>query len=137
MVTEALFVGDAPSSHCEARRRCPPAARCAHQTDDFWAAICIRNCAAAILALLALTALRTRLGIALVWVFNIWGSVDLLNGFYQANGGGLSAGQLGATYFIPTTIVPLLLITHGLVFRILLLPAERLPRRENPHLTMR
>ena len=132
MVTEALFVGDAPSSHCEARRRCHPAARCAHQTDDFWAAICIRNCAAAILALLALTALRTRLGIALVWVFNIWGSLDLLNAFYQANGAGLSAGQLGATYFIPTMIVPLLLITHGLVFRILLLPAERLPRRENP-----
>ena len=92
---------------------------------------------AAVLALLALTALRTRLGIALVWVFNIWGSLDLLNAFYQANGGGLSAGQLGATYFIPTTIVPLLLITHGLVFRILLLPAERSPRRENPHLAMR
>lgn len=29
---------------------------------------------AAILALLALTALRSRLGIALVWVFNIWGT---------------------------------------------------------------
>ena len=29
-------------------------------------------------------------------------------------------GQLGATYFIPTLLVPLLLITHGLVFRILL-----------------
>jgi hypothetical protein len=27
---------------------------------------------------------------------------------------------LGATYFIPTFIVPLLLITHGLAFRILL-----------------
>ena len=31
---------------------------------------------AAILALLALTALRSKLGIALVWVFNIWGSLD-------------------------------------------------------------
>jgi hypothetical protein len=37
-----------------------------------------------------------------------------------ANATGLSAGQLGAAYFIPTAIVPLLLITHGLVFRILL-----------------
>jgi hypothetical protein len=27
---------------------------------------------------------------------------------------------LGATYFVPTLIVPLLLITHGLAFRILL-----------------
>jgi len=43
-----------------------------------------------------------------------------LNAFYQANHAGLSAGQLGATYFIPTLVVPLLLITHGLTFRILL-----------------
>jgi hypothetical protein len=75
---------------------------------------------AAILALLALAALRSRLGIALVWIFNIWGSLDLLNAFYVANVNGLLAGQLGAAYFIPTAIVPLLLITHGLVFRILL-----------------
>ena len=75
---------------------------------------------AAILALLALAALRSRLGIALVWIFNILGSLDLLNAFYVANVNGLLAGQLGAAYFIPTAIVPLLLITHGLVFRILL-----------------
>ena len=75
---------------------------------------------AAILALLALTALRSKLGIALAWVFNIWGSLDLLNAFYVANATGLLAGQLGAAFFIPTAIVPLLLITHALVFRILL-----------------
>jgi hypothetical protein len=75
---------------------------------------------AAILALSALAALHSRAGIALVWVFNIWRTLDLLNAFYQANGAGLLAGQLGAAYFIPTAIVPLLLITHGLVFRILL-----------------
>jgi len=75
---------------------------------------------AAILALLALATLRSRFGIPLVWVFSIWGSLDLLNAFYVANGAGLLAGQLGAAYFIPTVIVPLLLITHGLAFRILL-----------------
>jgi len=75
---------------------------------------------AAILALLALASLRSKLGIALVWVFNVWGTLDLLNAFYVANATGLSAGQLGAAYFIPTVIVPLLLITHGLIFRILL-----------------
>jgi len=32
----------------------------------------------------------------------------------------LMVGQLRATYFIPTFIVPLLLISHGLGFRILL-----------------
>jgi hypothetical protein len=48
------------------------------------------------------------------------GSADLLYAFYQANRVGLEAGQLGAAYFIVTIFVPLLLITHGLVFRLLL-----------------
>jgi hypothetical protein len=56
----------------------------------------------------------------LVWVFNVWGSADLLYAFYQGVGIGLEPGQLGAAYFIPTVVVPLLLITHGLVFRLLL-----------------
>ncbi len=76
--------------------------------------------AAAMLALLSLASLPRGVGVVIVWVFNLWGSVDLFNAFYQANGAALVPGQLGATYFIPTLIVPLLLITHGLVFRILL-----------------
>jgi len=75
---------------------------------------------AAILALATLTTLRTSAGIVLAWAFNVWGSFDLLNAFYQANEAGLSAGQLRAAYFIPTAVVPLLLITHGLMFRVLL-----------------
>jgi hypothetical protein len=75
---------------------------------------------AAMLALLALLALPRRAGVAIAWVFNLWGAADLLNAFYQANAAGLLAGQLGAAYFIPTFLVPLLLITHGLVLRILL-----------------
>jgi hypothetical protein len=75
---------------------------------------------AAILALLALTSLPSAFGVAIAWTFSLWGTADLLNAFYQANHAGLMAGQLGATYFIPTFIVPLLLITHGLGFRILL-----------------
>ena len=75
---------------------------------------------AAILALLSLLSLPSRAGAVIVWVFNLWGSADILNAFYQANNAGLLAGQLGAAYFLPTVIVPLLLITHGLAFRILL-----------------
>jgi hypothetical protein len=75
---------------------------------------------AAILALLSLASLPRGAGVVIAWIFNLWGSADLLNAFYQANDAGLMAGQLGATYFIPTLIVPLLLITHGLAFRILL-----------------
>ncbi len=76
---------------------------------------------AALLALGALLALRTAAGIALVWVFNIWGTADLLYAFYQGLVGvGVAPGLLGATYFIPTVVVPLLFITHGLMFRLLL-----------------
>ena len=75
---------------------------------------------AAILALLALISLPSATGVAITWLFNLWGTADLFNAFFQANHAGLMAGQLGATYFIPTFIVPLLLITHGLGFRILL-----------------
>jgi hypothetical protein len=88
---------------------------------------------AAMLALLALATLRSKVGILLVWVFNIWGSVDLLNAFYQANAAGLHPGQLGAAYFIPTAFVPLLLIAHGLVFAILL-QGNRAPVRATARL---
>jgi hypothetical protein len=75
---------------------------------------------ATILALLSLLLLRTAAGVSVVWFFNLWGTADLLNSFYQGPRTGLLAGQLRAAYFIPTLLVPLLLITHGLVFRILL-----------------
>jgi hypothetical protein len=75
---------------------------------------------AATLALLSLISLPGGTGIVIAWIFNGWGLADLLNAFYQANHAGLVAGQLGATYFIPTLVVPLLLITHGIVFQILL-----------------
>ncbi|HEX9198632.1 MAG TPA: hypothetical protein VF865_03680 [Acidobacteriaceae bacterium] len=75
---------------------------------------------AAVLALLALMSLPSAAGVVITWIFSLWGSADILNAFYQANHAGLMAGQLGAAYFLPTFVVPLLLITHGLAFRILL-----------------
>jgi hypothetical protein len=75
---------------------------------------------AATLALLSFLSLPRGAGIVIAWISNLWGTLDLLNAFYQANHDGLLAGQLGATYFIPTLVVPLLLITHGLAFWILL-----------------
>jgi len=80
---------------------------------------------AAILALLALLLLPSAAGVTIAWIFSFWGSADLLNAFYQANHAGLLAGQLGAAFFLPTLVVPLLLITHGLTFRILLTPGMR------------
>jgi len=86
---------------------------------------------AATLALLSVVMLPSGAGVLIAWIFNLWGSADLLNAFYQANDAGLLAGQLGATYFIPTFVVPLLLITHGLAFRILLQHQNESAKAEN------
>lgn len=75
---------------------------------------------AAALALLSLLLLPSKAGFAAAWVFNICGSADLLDAFYQANHAGVLAGQMRAAFFLPTLIVPLLLITHVVGFRILL-----------------
>ena len=89
---------------------------------------------AAMLALLAQFMLANPAGIVIAWVFNLWGAADLFDAFYQANHAGLLAGQLGATYFIPTLVVPLLLITHGLAFRILLQHQPEPAMQESRHL---
>ena len=87
---------------------------------DFAHAAAYGDIVAATLALLTLLSLPRRSGFGIAWIFNLWGSADLLDAFYRANNAGFAAGQLGAAYFIPTLLVPLLLITHGLGFRILL-----------------
>ena len=87
----------------------------------------------AVLALLALGTLPTQsrgAGVVFAWIFNLWGTADLLNAFYQANRTGLLPGQLGAMYFIPTLVVPMLLITHAIAFRILVLHPREASVRE-------
>jgi len=71
-----------------------------------------------VLALLALIALRTgwSRALALVWLFNIVGTVDLLNALRQAN----VVPDFGAAWYIPTLFVPLLLVTHFMIFARLL-----------------
>ena len=89
---------------------------------------------AAALALLSLLSLPRGAGIFAAWIVNLWGLADILNSFYQANHAGLLAGQLGAAFFLPTLIVPLLLITHGLSFRILLQHQPEPAMQESRHL---
>jgi len=85
----------------------------------------------AILALLALATLGSGTGTALTWVFNAFGTADLLFAFYLGSRIALpdTPGLLGAGYFILTAYVPLLLITHGLVFRILVRTKVVVPAR--------
>jgi hypothetical protein len=84
----------------------------------------------AILALLALATLRTRAGTVVAWVFNAFGTADLLFAFYMGARISLpdTVGLLGSGYFILTAYVPLLFITHLMAARILL---RRLNQSEN------
>jgi hypothetical protein len=79
---------------------------------------------AAILAVIAVLALSARASWALliVWIFNLWGAIDLLYAIYQGQiGVRIGPGSLGAAFYIPTVLVPPLLVTHGLIFWLLLL----------------
>jgi hypothetical protein len=79
---------------------------------------------AAGLALLAIAALRSRSAIALgtVWLFNAVGTLDLLYALYQGN---RLQAALGAAYYIPTVVVPALLLTHAMIFSMLLTRTRR------------
>lgn len=82
---------------------------------------------AVLLALLSTWALAARAlwAIPIVWLFNVWGTADLLNAIYEGQiGARIDVGSLGAAFFIPTLIVPPLLITHALIFRLLLRTRE-------------
>ncbi len=80
--------------------------------------------AAGVLALLALIALRTGWAgaVALVWLFNIVGTVDFLNALRHVE----VAPAFGAAWYIPTFLVPVLLVTHFMIF-------VRLLRRVRPN----
>ena len=80
---------------------------------------------AGILAIAATLSLAKRApwAIPLTWVFNIWGAGDLLNAIYQGNlHAKIDPSMLGAAFYIPTAIVPPLLVTHALIFWVLVRP---------------
>jgi hypothetical protein len=79
---------------------------------------------AGILAVIAIIALARHASWAIpaVWLFNVWGAADLLFALYQGPHVQIHAEALGAAFFIPTAIVPPLLVTHFLIFRLLLRP---------------
>jgi hypothetical protein len=80
---------------------------------DFATSAAYGDLLSGILALVALIALRGRwiLAIPLVWLFSIIGIIDLSNALRQDD----AILYMGATWFIPTFLVPLLLVTHVMV----------------------
>ena len=76
--------------------------------------------ATSVLAFISLLALRRGWpgALGLVWAFNLVGTLDLFN----AVGRGVmhnAADGMGATFWIPSVVVPALLVTHALVFFLL------------------
>ena len=59
------------------------------------------------------------MALALVWLFNVVGTVDLVNALRHTG----VAPLFGSAWYIPTMLVPLLLVTHFLIFKRLLAPA--------------
>lgn len=74
------------------------------------------------LALLAAFMLWLQPGLALpfVWLFNFVGTIDLLYALYEGAITGLPDFHLGVAWFIPTFYVPLLLVSHIIIFWFLL-----------------
>jgi len=77
---------------------------------------------AATLAILSMAALSWRWSIAIpiVWLFNIWGTADLLNAYYMGATHLRDPGLMGAAIYVPALYVPLLLVAHVLMFILLL-----------------
>jgi hypothetical protein len=85
--------------------------------------------ATGMLAILALLTARIRpLFWSFVAAFNLVGATDIIVDYYHAIQVGVPAmaGQLGATYAIPIIYVPLLMITHGVAFYLLLRPQKEM-----------
>jgi hypothetical protein len=77
---------------------------------------------AGILAIIATAALAlgASWAIAAVWIFNVWGAADLLFAFYKGARVNLEPGALGAAFYIVTSLVPMLLVSHALIFVLLM-----------------
>jgi hypothetical protein len=102
----------------------------------FAAPVAYGDLIAAVLAGSSALALAARASWAtlIVWVFNVWGTADLLNAIYLGQiGVGIEPGSLGAAYYIPTVIVPPLLVLHTLVFMQLLRRTKVASETERPN----
>jgi hypothetical protein len=81
---------------------------------------------AALLAFVALLAVasRRRSAPALVWLFNVEGTVDLMLAITLGTAT-RAAAFMGPAYWIPAFWVPALLVSHYMVFKILMRSGER------------
>lgn len=76
---------------------------------------------AMLLALVSVVALRIhwKYAIGLVWIFNIFGSLDLMNSILHGLLSQVVQYQLGAFWYTPVVLVPILIIAHTMSFVLL------------------
>ena len=94
----------------------------AELSPDFAGEVAWGDLIAATLALISMAALSWRwpIAIPMVWIFNVWGTLDLLNAYYVGATKIQNPGLFGAGIYLPALYVPLLLVSHVLVFMLLL-----------------
>lgn len=85
----------------------------------------VGDTATAVLAVSAVIALKKRLPIAiiLVWIANVFGSLDLIYALFNAAQVG-AADFLKGQWFVPALILPLMVVSHLLVFWALLVQTK-------------
>ncbi len=88
---------------------------------DFLSNAAYGDLLAAALALASIFALRSnwRVAVPLVWVFNTWGFVDLLNGLRGVLQLNVPSFNLGTFWYIYTFYAPLVIVSHLMIFGIL------------------
>lgn len=88
---------------------------------DFLSSAAYGDLIAAALALASIFALRSnwRVAISLVWVFNVWGFVDLLNGMRGVLKLNVPSFDLSTTWYIYTFYAPVVITSHLIIFWIL------------------
>ncbi len=89
---------------------------------EFLSAAAYGDLLEAALALASIFALRSnwRFAIALVWVTNTWGFVDLLNGVRGVLQLNVPSFNLATFWYVYTFYAPLVIVSHLMIFGILL-----------------
>jgi hypothetical protein len=88
---------------------------------DFLNSAAYGDLIAAVLAIASIFALRSnwRVAVPLVWVFNTWGFVDLLNGMRGVLQLNVPSFNLGTVWYIYTFYAPVVIASHLMIFWIL------------------
>jgi hypothetical protein len=89
---------------------------------SFAEAVAYGDLITSLLAVITLIALRARwsFAIALVWITNVVGTVDLVNALIGGVSNDIARLGMGSFWYVVTILVPILWIAHALAFALLL-----------------